>query len=56
MFNVLAEIFKWDGLHNNMRKTVNMACQPCSNIGGHYTEAYGLWTTVEGVDHQERLF
>ena len=38
--DVLAYMFGRVGLPTDVGKTTSMTCQPCSAIGGHYTESY----------------
>ena len=52
VFGVLMDIFDRVGLHTNVGNTVNMVCQLCKKIGGHYAETYGIWITGEVLIHK----
>ena len=52
VFNSLADIFDRVILRKIMGKMVSITCHLCSAIGGHSTEVYGLWITVEVLTHR----
>ena len=54
-FDTLNEIFDHVGLLTNLDKTVSMECHPCSTLGDHLADSYGLQMAGEGLSFQDHM-
>ena len=53
-FTILVGLFDRVGLKTNQRKTVSMACRPCSAAGNRSEKAYTHTMTGKGLSPRER--